>query len=394
MAEKSVKAFAYLCPNNCHRFENKTEFGYSPEPGVTPPSGEDGTGEVITTLLRKRPGMVYNPETGKYEAPRHARGAAYLHAESDDFECSEDYALNWGRTRSAGVTVTYRAPRDCNWKGTTLRPAVPPDLSPGSASFPSWTWEVERTHPNGYVVKPDAGEEETRERAYYPLGQTLNNIFWHIFCAPGTYVAALERLMIPGGGIRERLLTRKFATPNITGGRIVSQDGELDYSVEIYGQEYQVKASDYREWSEGDWVFIMPNLCSQAEHPGTSECLGDLGNIKLFGPEDVFDPENVSLIIVPLQLGALGPSFPVSIVGQAEWGAFLGACIMRASIIEVSPVYPRADIEIEGLGRVNDVPIKYIGRGETTDAEGQRFFGPDQETLVFNKSGKEEAILP
>ena len=390
MAGKTVRGIAYMCPANCSRYEDATGFDYSREPEVSPPAGDGQAGTIVAFLLAKRPGTTFNPETGKFEAPKNTRGVAYLHESSDAFECSEDYALDWGRSDQSAVTVSYRAPKDCNWKGTRLRPAVPPDLSPGPASFPSWTWEVERTYPNGYIVLPDAGDGETKEKAYHPLGESVHKAFWHIFCAPGTYVGALERLAIPGGGVRERLLTRKFATPNITGGRIVSRDGELDYTVEIFGREYQVKASDYREWSPGDWVFVMPNRCSQAEHPGTSECLGDRDNMKLFGPEDVFDPEGVSLIIVPLQLGALGPAFPVSIVGQAEWGAFLGACIMRASIIEVSPVYPRADIEVEGLGRVDDVPIKYIGRGETSDAESQRFFGPDQEVMVFNKSGKQE----
>ena len=390
MAGKTVRGIAYMCPASCSRYEDATGFDYSREPEVTPPAGDGQAGTIVAFLLAKRPGTTFNPETGIFEAPKNARGVAYLHESSDAFECSENYALNWGRSDQSAVTVSYRAPKDCNWKGTRLRPAVPPDLSPGPASFPSWTWDVERTYPNGYIVLPDAGEEETREKAYYPLGESVNKAFWHIFCAPGTYVGAMERLAVSGGGIRERLLTRQFATPNITGGRIVSRDGDLDYTVEIFGQEFQIKASDYREWSPGDWVFIMPDLCSQAEHPGTSECLGDRDDMKLFGPEDIFDPEGVSLIIVPLQLGALGPSFPVSIVGQAEWGAFLGACIMRASIIEVSSVYPRADIEIEGAGRVNDVPIKYIGRGQTTDAESQRFFGPDQEVLVFNKSGKQE----
>ena len=159
MAGKTVRGIAYMCPANCSRYEDATGFDYSREPEVSPPAGRrPGRDDCGVFLLAKRPGTTFNPETWKFEAPKNTRGVAYLHESSDAFECSEDYALDWGRSDQSAVTVSYRAPKDCNWKGTRLRPAVPPDLSPGSASFPSWTWEVERTYPNGYIVLPDAGD--------------------------------------------------------------------------------------------------------------------------------------------------------------------------------------------------------------------------------------------
>ena len=390
MADRIVKGFAHLCPANCYRYENTTGFDYSPAPKVTPPPDGDGVGSVLVKLLKKRTGLVFNSETGELTTPKYARATAFLHAGTDGFECVEEDVLKWRRTGPAEVTVTYRTPHDCNWKGTTLRPAVPPTMNQGGGSFPVWNWLIDRLYPNGYIVQPDAGEDENKARAYFPLDKVRENTFDWIFCLPGTYAAAGEKLMVPGGGIRERLLFSPFGTPNLLGGWIIGPLENREYLVDIFGRECRARASDYRDWAAGDWVFTAQNLCGSAEQPGSSKCNGDEENMIKYGPQGILDPEKVSLIIVPIQVGALGPSDPVAVFAQYEWGAFLDACIMRASIIEVDPDHPRGCIEIDGLGRLDDVDIKYIGRDESSLDNGQRFFGPDQEVLVLNKSGRKE----
>ena len=397
----NIQGYFYMCSETCVPMNDATGSGGDMIPSgvdIEPPCPAKGETEGLITLELIR-------ASARSPARTLARGELGMrsHEVCDQglgwrFETPSEDPTETSRVSRPTVTVFYGIPASCNWLGSMLTSRSPANFIEAPACFSEFAWEKLPASFSGFVIHPDPPACETIEDKKTPHGQVEYYLRRNTL-APGCLIM-LETHEHGRDAPTITLAFSEYATPAITGGVVIWTYGEganRSYGVNVHGVEAVAHPSDFSEYQVGDWVFVVDKHCCLTDReqeilnlrmqadPEIKGCISPCMS-RSAGPDSRL--VNERYIILPIRIGECGRYDYAAVYGYEDLGAVFQACMLQATVIEVDD--DTADIEIEGQGRVDGVPIRYVREGKTSWLGGGDAFGSDFRVFVLNKSGVED----
>ena len=258
------------------------------------------------------------------------------------------------------------------------------------------------------VWAPLATVEDAEARPYTPNGDLISHLITDNLLIPGAMIL-LETFLEngPGRAASHGMQFLPYGTRSIVGGEITAAFGNGYYGVNVFGMTASAVSPDATTFSAGDWVFLVNNCCQKEIDPQTGDerfidcgghCDGDaeVENPGLPNEQYTAAYSNEQLaawiagvqefLILPVTVSGCGDA-PRTIAdfGREALRNLASACIIRGTIIQLSA--DEADIEVDGSGRVNGVPIRYLLPGAEGYEGGGAAFVADDTALILNRTG-------
>lgn len=196
---------------------------------------------------------------------------AYIMASGDDQYCNQDTGLSWQRSTETGFNdypvITFGTPEHCQWVQSNLKIFGPSRIS-------------EIHGQTEYIVMPGSGGGACPDDKddVFSGGAEQNYTVTQNRIVPGMKID-LEHIYFDKNELTRTAVDAVFwCTSCISGGVVKAVIGsygstDIQYKVQICGQEMTCSPTDFVEYAVGDWVFVVKQ--GGSGDVGNEDCSSD-----------------------------------------------------------------------------------------------------------------------